>query len=355
MAPPSRGTDSPLEQVLFEEGYRFDFFQAVRLLERLYPERRSVGREANPSDEVVRFGAHLSLSFPPSAIHGIVPARDDSGPTQMTVAFMGLTGPLGALPRHYTELLVARVRQKDLALREFLDLFNHRLISLFYRAWEKYRFPIAYERAVLEQEGIDRFSQCLFDLIGMGTQGLRGRLQVDDAALLFYAGLLAQHPRAASALEGMLTDYFEVPVQVTQFIGQWLSLAEGNRSRLGWRGANHRLGVDAVAGSRVWDQQAKFRLRLGPLTYAEFMRFLPTGTAFRVLVELSRFFAGQEFDFDLQLLLKAAEVPFCRIGGTSVQTPRLGWSTWLKAGEFTDNADDAVLAGELPSSTSVGG
>lgn len=347
MAAQGRGADPPLEDTLYAEGYRFDFFQAVRLLERLYPVRRPVGHDATPSEEVVRFRSHLSLSFPPSEIYEIAPPLDGKGPAHMNVAFMGLTGPLGVLPRHYTEMLLSRARQKDTALRDFLDLFNHRLISFFYRAWEKYHFTVSFERAVSRQEGIDRFSQYLFDLIGMGTQGLRGRLEVEDETLLFYTGLLAQHPRSANALMGLLTDYFMVPVDVTQCIGEWLSLPEGNRSRLGPRQANNALGLNAVAGSRVWDQQAKFKLRLGPLTYAEFCQFLPSGEAFRQLVGMTRFYAGQEFDFDVQLILRATEVPGCRLGETGELAPRLGWSTWLKTGEFAHDAEDTVFAGDL--------
>jgi type VI secretion system protein ImpH len=262
----------------------------------------------------------------------------------MTVAFMGLTGLLGVLPRHYTELLIERMRHKDDALRDFLDLFTHRLLSLFYRAWEKYRFPIAYERAVSKGEGDDRFTLYLFDLIGLGTKGLRRRLGVEDEPLLFYAGLLAQHPHSASALEGVVKDYFAVPATVTQFIGQWLPLSEANRSRLGPLGANNVLGVSAVAGHRVWDQQANFRLRLGPLTFAEFCRFLPSGGSFPTLVAFTRFCAGEEYDFDLQLVLDAAEVPRCRLAGHGEPGMRLGWSTWVKSGGFTADAGDAVFA-----------
>jgi type VI secretion system protein ImpH len=265
----------------------------------------------------------------------------------MTVSFMGLTGPLGVLPRHYTEFLLERVRNKDLALRDFLDLCNHRFISLFYRAWEKYRLPIAYERAALDREGYDCFSLCLFDLIGMGTRGLRGRLDVEDDALLFYTGLLAQHPRSASALASLLQDYFGIPVEVIQLTGQWLLLALENRSRLGPSEANNALGVNAVLGGCVWDQQAQFTLRVGPLTFPTFCQFLPSGNAFRSLVQLTRYFVGQECDFDIQLVLKAAAVPSCRLGEVGDHAPRLGWSAWLKTEEFTHDAGDTVLASHL--------
>ena len=149
-------------------------------------------------------------------------------------------------------------------------------------------------------------------------------MEVADKGLLFYTGLLAQHPHSASALVGFLQDYFGVPVDVVQFMGQWLSLAPESRSRLGPDETQNALGVSAVAGARVWDQQAKFRLRLGPLTFAQFCQFLPTGSAFRQLVQLSRFFAGQEQDFDVQLV-QASDVPYCRLGlrGEGAPTARL--------------------------------
>jgi type VI secretion system protein ImpH len=346
MATESRRTDPSLAEELLEEGYRFDFFEAVRVLERLYPHRHAVGRDASPAQEVVRFRSRLSLAFPPSAIHELAEANGNDRPVEMTVAFMGLTGPLGVLPRHYTELLIERARRKDSTLRDFLDLFNHRLISLFYRAWEKYRFPIGYERAVAQQRGYDDFSLNIFDLIGMGTKGLRGRLQIGDEALLFYAGLLGQRPRSASALVGILHDFFEIPVEVRQFVGQWLLLSKENRTHLGGEG-NNALGVNAIAGSRVWDQQARFRLRLGPLTFREFSQFLPAGKTFRLLVQFARYIAGQEFDFDMQLILKAEEVPKSQLGATGERAPRLGWTTWLKTKDFTHDAEDAVFAGRV--------
>jgi type VI secretion system protein ImpH len=342
MAPESGRPDPSLRDVLFEEPFRFDFFQAVRLLELLYPERTPVGRSTRPSEEAVRFRSHVSLSFPPSAIQDLEQPREDDGPARMTAAFMGLAGPLGVLPRHYTELLIERARRHDYALRDFFDLFNHRLISLFHRAWEKYRFPVAYEHTLKTGGGYDPFTLRLFDFIGMGTGGLRGRLEFGDEALLFYAGLLGQHPHPASSLGNMLSDFFGVSVHVMQFVGQWLEITPENRTRVG--GANNVLGASTVAGSRIWDQQAKFKLRVGPLSFAEFNRFLPGGDIHRPFVQFTRYVAGQEFDFDIQLVLKAQEVPWCRLGATSA---RLGFSTWLKTMEFKRDADQLVFSGGL--------
>ena len=340
-AAPAEGASAaqPLDRLLFDEPYGFEFFQAVRLLERIYAERQPVGRPGDPADEVVRFRTRVSLAFPPSQIHDLVEeSRDDRNrPPQMTVAFMGLTGPLGVLPAHYTELLIERTRYKDTALWDFLDLFTHRLISLFYRAWEKYRFPVAYERG---EE--DRFTEHLFDEIGMGTRGLRGRLSFADQVLLYYGGLVAQRPHSAGAIEAMLGDYFDLPASVVQFSGQWLKLDEECLTRLG--AANRELGVTAVAGARVWDNQSKFRLRFGPLDLPAFLSMLPVGTAYRPAAEMARLMAGMEFDFDIQLVLKAEQVPACILTTSAKRKPRLGWTTWLKTRPLAEDDDQVVLS-----------
>jgi type VI secretion system protein ImpH len=260
---------------------------------------------------------------------------------------MGLFGLAGVLPHHYTELLLERVRQKDFALRDFLDLFNHRMISLFYRAWEKYRFPIAYERSRSSGgNDYDRFSLSLFNLIGMGTDGLRGKLKSGDEALLYYSGLIAQQPRSASALQAILSDYFHVPVIVRQFIGAWLRVDDHNRTRLGRGDSNNELGTTTMLGSKCWDQQAGFTLVVGPLRFQQFREFLPCADGFSSLVELTRFFVGLTLDFDVQLVLQAAEVPGCRLAGPGPEALRLGWSSWLKTKEFSRDAE-AVLGSHL--------
>lgn len=336
MATEGRRTSDPLVEVLFEEPYRFEFFQAVRLLERISPERRPVGRYSEPAGEAVRFRTRASLAFAPSQIHQLSDGNEDEGqPAEMMVAFMGMTGPAGVLPHHYTEMLVERTRYKDTAAWDFFDLFNHRMISLFYRAWEKYRFPVAYER------GEDRFTEFLFDVIGMGTPGLLGRQSFPDEMLLFYGGLFAMRPHSASAMEAVIGDYFGVAASVNQFSGQWLKLDEESLTRLG--ASNAELGVTTVAGTRVWDAQSKFELHLGPLTFDEFTKFLPTGSAFNPTTELVRLFAGLEFDFDIRPILKAEEVPGCVLTTRARRCPQLGWTTWLKTAPFTNDDSQVVL------------
>ncbi len=342
MGASGRRPDPSVADLLLERGYQFDFFQAVRLLSLLYVHRKEVGRQAQPHDEVVRFGQRLSLEFPPSAVHRIdQPGQPDGGPVRMMVAFMGFVGRQGVLPLHYTELMVARQMARDTGLVAFLDLFHHRLVGLFYRAWEKHHFFVAYERGAAGGEAQDHLTPYLFDLIGMGTEGLRGRGRIQDLALLRYAGLIAQRPHSASALAGMLRDYFGVAVEVEQFRGQWFSLQE--LCYLGPPEVSNQLGVGAIAGDQVWIQAARFRVQVGPVGLERFQAFLPGGPALAELAELTRFFVGEGPEFDVQLILRAEEVPWCRLSEEGAGAPRLGWVAWLKTEPFQQDACDTIL------------
>ncbi|MCM3875519.1 MAG: type VI secretion system baseplate subunit TssG [Thermoanaerobaculia bacterium] len=315
----------------------FGFFQAVRLLSRLGPSRVPVGRDGPPARETARFRTRATLEFPASEIHDLTIDPDDPDrPPKLTVAIGGTTGPLGVLPIPDTELLIERVRYKDYALWEFLDLFNHRFLSLFHRAWQKYRFPLVYESG-----GDDFFIEGLFALIGLGTGGLRERQSVSDDTFLLYAGLVAQRPHSASAIEGILRDYFGVPTATRQFVGQWLDLEPEDRSRLGSR--NSRLGVDLVCGDHVWNNQSRFRIVLGPLGFTPFQVFLPRGDGWRPLNDLVRFLVGVEYDFDVQLVLKKEEIPECHLRSGAAAPPMLGWTTWLKSAPSPNDASNLIL------------
>jgi type VI secretion system protein ImpH len=352
MATPLRRQDPALKDVLFQEPYRFDFFQAVRLLEQVVAGSVPVGHDGPPDREVVRFAAHLALHFPPSAIHSLEwpgAGGDDVPPPRMVTPFMGLVGPSGVLPVPYTEELIApNSRKRAAPAAAFLDLFHHRLVSLFYRAWEKYNVPAQFERGrraagVGAVFGDDPFTRRLFDFVGLGLAPLRDRMHLPDASLLFYAGLFAQQHRSAVALEVLLRDYFRCPVAVVTFSGQWLRLEPEQRSRMGKRGAFHRLGVETVAGRKVWDDLSKFRVRIGPLGFEAFRAFLPGGHASDALMDLIRFFVRAEFDFDVQLILRAEEVPACRLARDPKGASQLGRFAWLKRKEFIRDAEDAVF------------
>jgi type VI secretion system protein ImpH len=329
---------STVERELREEPFLFEFFQAVRLLERAFPDRSPVGGFNPPSAEVVQFAAHSTLSFPASEVQTLEwPKKDAAG--HMKVNFMGLTGPQGIMPLYYTSLLAERLREKDHAAVDFFDIFNHRMISLFYLAWEKYRFSIAYER-----EGLDPFSHHLLDLIGLGTPGLQNRLPVLDDSLLYYSGLLAQRPRSAEALRNLLGDYFEVPVEVEQFAGGWYPLDRNTQTALeGGFGESEQLGFGAVVGDEVWDQTARVRVRIGPLSLEQYLDFLPQGSAFESLRALTQFFSNGEFDFEINLILNRRDVPPCELGAEGDDAPQLGWHTYVKTRQMKEDASDTIL------------
>jgi type VI secretion system protein ImpH len=362
MAAARRSKTASLIDRLFREPFRFSFFQAVRILEQKGRKDAGstrvkavgpVGDDSPPDEEVVQFRAQASLNFPGSEISAIdLPGRREEGTatgrSQMTVGFMGLTGPSGVLPEHYTALMVRNIRAKNLALRDFFDLINHRAISLFYRAWGKYRLTETYERAGGAGGATDDpITSSLYALVGFENRHLRNRLAVDDETLIYYAGGLVLGSRPAIGLETMLSDYFDMPVTLSQFQGRWLGLRESDRSAfrpdLGGEPGYCQLGVDAVAGDRVWDVQSCFRIKLGPLSYEDFVTFMPDGPQMKKLAQLTRLYAGPERSFDVELTLKKEEVPFCRLEADGSYEPRLGWNSWLKQHEVLSDRADAIF------------
>jgi len=316
---------------------RFEFFQAVRLLLRIFNQREMPGGFTSAASEAVHFRVNNTLAFPTSQIESI---DWDGAQPAMTVNFIGLTGPMGVLPTVYTELILSRIRARDRTLADFFDIFNHRMISLFYQAWEKYRSAVAYER-----DGRDRVSKYFMSLIGLGTNGLQGRLVVRDDSMLYYCGLLSLQPRSAVAVRGVLQDYFGVPVEVEQFVGTWQPLGKADQCDLG-SGAplSSQLGVASVVGDEIWDQQSRIRLKLGPLTQEQYLSFLPGGAAYEPLRELARFSCGSHLEIEIQLILRRTVVPRCKLGEDSLAGPRLGWFTWMKSGPDFDRAPaDTVL------------
>jgi type VI secretion system protein ImpH len=333
---PELGEDPALRR-LEAEPWVYSFFQAVRLLEAAGGKREPVGEFTPPSKEVARFTSCPTLAFPASEIQSF--KRSSDGQPSLEVNFMGLIGPLGVLPLPYSSLTLVRLREKDRAMKDFFDLFNHRFISLFYRAWTKYRFAISYERS-----GSGGLTASMLALIGLGMPSLQNRQQVVDESFVFYAGLVAQRPRSAEALRHLVADYFDVPVAVKQFAGSWSPLDPRDRTRVGEpHGITTLMGVGTVVGDEVWYMQSKVRLILGPLSRKQFEDFLPGGTAHEPLRAITRMFAEQEMDFEAQLILKREDAPACVLGGDGSGSARLGWISWVKSNPLDRDPSDTVL------------
>ena len=358
--------EDSLLKTLEKEPFRFQFFQAVRLWQQLAP-GKPVGKFFTPADEVVRFSARATLEFPaselqelryrcpfcPSAFANLSEAEKHFsdckqregrtrrfGPPRLTVNFMGLTGPQGVLPTCYSELIIDRSKKRDLALPDFLDIFNHRLISLFYQSWEKYRFGVQYE-----QGREDHLSRNLAALVGLGIAGLRNRLlEVPDESLLYYTGLLSQQPHSAVALEQILRDYFNVPAEVMQFQGRWYYLSPDNSTRLQETDSLcDCLGVGSVLGDEVWDQQSLVRVRLGPMPLNRYIEFLPNGKAYQSLRSLVQFYCSGQLDFEVQLALQDEQTPPCALDVEGETGPQLGWITWIKSAPLGHYVGETVF------------
>jgi type VI secretion system protein ImpH len=337
MAAEDWSTDGPLEGRPLEEAEQFSFFQLVRLLERYHQPRARVGGEGPASAEILRFRPDVSLGFPASDVVAVeeIPAVDEHpARVRITTSFLGLYGSTSPLPVFYTEEMLRRDPDED-PVRAFIDLFQHRLISLFYRCWEKYRYHIQFE-----EEGKDAFSRRMFGFIGLGTAGLADRVGVPAARLIRYAGLLTQKPRSAAALEGMVSDFFGgIPVHVVQWVARWVTIQPEQRIRLGWM--NNRLGVDASLGEKVLSRSAQFRVVLGPMRYGAFLQFLPDEESFRMLNALVVLFLNDPLEFDIELQVYGEEILPLQL--KSEGGGRLGWTTWLPTERFTDGRARSVV------------
>lgn len=345
MATPSRELDSDVENDLLDllkhEPYRVGFFQAVRLLRRLLPGRTAVGYFVVPRTEAVRFVSNPSLDFPASEIQSMDWSQGGAVPVKMSVNFMGLCSPVGVLPARYTELIIERAFKKDDGLRDFLDIFNHRLISLMYRAWEKHRFFVGYER-----READQLTPLLLSFLGLKTKGLANRQDVADHALVYYAGILGQHPRSAQGLRQILADYFQVQVEIEQFVGKWVQLPPGDLTRFSEADSfTQQLGGGAVVGDEIWDQQSTVRVKLGPLTQSQYMDFLPRPEAkgYPALKALLKFYSNDEIDFEVQLMLKREETPPSELLGDGGDNLLLGWMSWIKNAPLGRDPGETIL------------
>ena len=366
MASPIRKKNTSVIDRLLSAPHRFSFYQAVRLLtasggaQRLGAPQGSLGTISNASDEPIRFQSKPALEFPTSEIVSIqnqnqpiaeseqaseaTTETPEMSPIEIEVAFWGLIGSVGALPNHYTQLVIDRVKNHDHALHDFLGMFSHRQLSFFYRAWEKYFVAAGFERGQRQRPDDDLLREALLSIVGRGTTRTRDQLQVLDDVGIYYGGLFADPPNAES-LGQMITDFLGLPSNVESLYGSWLRLPRSEQSRMGVLGGHCRLGSDTVLGERVWDPTSKFRLRVGPVGYAEFQRLMPTGSQLIPICQLIRSYVGCEFLFDIQVVLKAAEIPACQLGANDSDDAgtNLGWNSWLCSRPPSQDSDDAVF------------
>ena len=314
--------------------YRHDFYQTLRRIECLYAHKPRWAEAKLPVDEPVRLGQDPDLSFAPSPLASFDTSARPA--PRLHVRLFGLLGPNGPLPIHLTEYTRERLRNaNDPTLSRFLDVFQHRFLAMFYRAWAQAQPHVSRDRP-----GDDHFATDAAALLGIMLETFRGRDGLPDVAKLYHAGALVRHVRNAEGLVVILQDFFRVPVQVEEFAGHWMRLGPNEQTALG--GTGSVLGKGAVLGRRVWDRQHKMRVHLGPLTLTEYESFLPDGTMLQKLVDWVRFYLSFELDWDVRLMLAMDEVPQMQLG----RMGRLGWTTWLGTRTASTDAADLCLQAE---------
>ena len=343
----SRRKNTSVIELLQEAPQEYQFVQAMRLLEQsavvdnnaIYAQgKKPVARFIPPAAEVVRLTANSSLEFPAAEIAALAKNdRDDNEQWQMKVNVIGLTGAMGVLPYHYTETLHERSRLKDKTLANFFNLFNHRIISLFYQSAVKYNLPLEYERkkrTATSTPEADTQTHVLLSLIGLGTHSLTQRQYTHDDSLLYYSGLFSQTIRTCANLKQILTNHFNIPVEIQEFVGQWQELIDDVRTMLPSKslrsGRNVCLGKSVMLGNHGWFSQGKIRIILGPLNKHNLNTFAPGTKALKALNEMVRFYTRLDVDYDFVIRVNRADIPD-KIQLIKHTLPIIGWNAWLSS------------------------
>jgi type VI secretion system protein ImpH len=303
---------------------RFDFHVVLRLFEVSARDAPRLGEAQHPSLEPLRLG-----QAPSPAFNGAPLLRfdepDTAGPPRLSVGFFGLWGPQGPVPGHMTEYANERARHaSDRTLTRFADIFHHRLLLLFHRAWTRSRPTAAFDRP-----GTDAFARYVGALMGVGQRKARPDAAPPDAAgpdfaRLYYAPIFAAPSRSADGLRALVAELLEAPVQVEEFVREAVELPQEERWRLGDVGETATLGR-TVLGARVWSCTHRVRIGVGPLDRQAFESLRPGSQRFETLARMVRLYTNDEWQWELRLRVTAGAVSPLRLGAGA----RLGWSACL--------------------------
>jgi type VI secretion system protein ImpH len=294
---------------------RFELFALMRGLECRHPAQPRLGEALRPRDEAIRFGQHPDPGFAPGEVAHQPAVRHGQRP-HLAIAAFGLTGPRGPLPSALSEYIHQRARQEnDHGWSAFLDVFQHRLTCLYYRAWAAGQPVIGADRP-----HDDPLARLLSACSGHESLGLS---DAESRARLFFAGLLCGHSRPAAGLAKILGGYFGVPARVEPFIGTWLTVEPEDCTRLGQ--SRISLGQGCMVGTRAWSRQHRFRLTLGPLGATDTARFLPEGRSFVALQRWVNDYCAGRLEWQLELQPAPDACPPARLGASA----RIGRSCWL--------------------------
>ncbi len=327
------GSTVALLEDLQREPYKYDFYQFLRLIECVYPDKQRFGYSAKPEDDAIRLAQLPSMQFTPGALASFEMKADSAA--VLKVFFFGLFGPNGPLPLHLTEFARNRINiARDPTIAEFADLFHHRLLSLFYRAWADKEPTVQ-----LDRPERDRFGFYVGSFVGIAERSQRERDEISDHTKLHFAAHLGCQTKHPSGLAAILQAYFDVPIAIEEFIGEWLVIPNDSRCYLNTNTQTGQLGISATIGTRSWQCMHKFRITAGPLNLKQFESLLPKGKKISAFSSLINNYVGFEFKWDLNLVLEKKEVPAVQLG----RYGQLGWNSWLSANNRHHDAKDMYI------------
>lgn len=337
MATPERRPDSALESQFFAQPYEFDFHQAIRILEALKPGCAPIGEEDHPKHEAVTFSSRVTLSTSSSDIYSLKVNYKYPDRPIMKVNFLGLAGIQGPLPTPYTELLIERLRQKDTAMADFLDIFNHRLISFWHRVRKKVVLGLA--QIPPEETAVGK---CLLNLLGIDTSLEKGSYPIPLRSLLKYVPLFWRRPHSLSGLLTLLRGYFPYAITIKPFQGGWEKALESDLSRIGTTGRYNRLGQDMILGHQTWNEAQGVSITFDNLDWLDFISYLPGGRGYKALKFLCELYCDPTTKIHLKATIKSETIPHTRLGKKHF----LGCTTFITRGHgqgFTTAPEVTIL------------
>lgn len=338
-----RSESDIIKEVICANSCGFDFFRLMSLLE--VREGQPLGTTSSPKRERFRLAQEISLNFPPSAIAS-ANYDVDHDRLQIIIRCLGMLGPNGALPTVLTEHIERRVRSKrDKTLYAFVNMLQHRLFTLFYRAWALNQPCIDYAWG-----DASRHRNHVAALAGAHDLHKEHPSFVEPRAFMYYCGIFGNYTANRDDLVAFLKDYFGVPFQLVEFVGNWLVISPKDRARLGRSPKTTTLGVNLVLGERIWNAHLRYRIHIGPVDHEDFLRFLPNHHSFYKLKDSLQKYVGSQYDCILSMTLRAESVPSISLGKRSF----LGWNTWMgKRPQLTDANNFSILINNY-SSTNYG-
>jgi type VI secretion system protein ImpH len=314
--------------------YAYGFYQAVRRLECAYKEKPRVGQSLRPKDDAIRFAQPPSLAFAGSNL-AYFRLGEKGLPPKLGVNFFGVFGPHGPLPLHLTEYAHSRiVNNNDPTFSAFTDLYHHRMISLFYRAWANAQPTVSYDRPETDQ-----FAKYVGSLFGIGMPAFRNQDSLQDRVKLYYSGILAAQTKNAQGLRAMISDFLKMHTDIEQFVGHWIDLPKECQLHLGITRETCTLGVNAALGGKAWECQQNFRVVLGPLSREQYLKMLPGGESMKRLKDIVRNYVGDELAWDVKLIMKKEHMPSLKLGITG----KLGWTSRIWSKTIEKDVDALVI------------